>query len=220
MPEAIKAVLFDMDGTLVDSESTHLRALLDLLHEQDLTLPAGFDEACTGMTINAVHERVVDQCGLAMALDDFIERKNAAFIGRLGELRRRHGATAALDLLDARGIRWAVVSNSERPVMDASLASLGLVAPGRVTVSRNEVAQGKPAPDPYLRAAQLLGLKPEDCLVIEDSGPGAAAGLAAGMRTIGWPEPHREDIVFPPGVHVLAATEQGGELSQALDALT
>ncbi|MNE43794.1 putative phosphatase [compost metagenome] len=60
--------------------------------------------------------------------------------------------------------------------------------------------EGKPAAEPYLRGAYLLGIEPSQCIVVEDSVPGALAGLAAGMTVIGWPEPHRTDLIFPNGV--------------------
>jgi len=92
----------------------------------------------------------------------------------------------------------AIVSNSDRMLVDANLRAAGLQVPGLVSVARNDVRFGKPRPEPYLRAAWLLGVDPSDCIVVEDSVPGARAGLAAGMTVIGWPEPHRGDLVFPP----------------------
>lgn len=67
-------------------------------------------------------------------------------------------------------------------------------------VSRNDVREGKPSAEPYLRGAYLLGVEPSQCIVVEDSVPGAHSGLAAGMTVIGWPEPHRTDLIFPNGV--------------------
>ena len=114
------------------------------------------------------------------------------------------------------GVSFLSAHTVSRELQAGSLAALDLVGPGLITVSRDDVEQGKPAPDPYLRAAALLGVAPQDCLVVEDSAPGAAAGLAAGMLTLGWPEPHRHDIVFPAGAQVLAATPAGHELAERL----
>jgi HAD superfamily hydrolase (TIGR01509 family) len=84
---------------------------------------------------------------------------------------------------EAQGLAQAVVSNSDRAIVDANLREVGLTRPGQVTISRNDVRQGKPSPEGYLRAAWLLGVDPTEALVIEDSASGAAAGLAAGMKT-------------------------------------
>lgn len=69
-------------------------------------------------------------------------------------------------------------------------------------MSRNDVRQGKPDAEPYLRAAFLLGIAPVDCVVVEDSPTGAAAGIAAGMTVLAWPEPHLGDLRFPAGVRL------------------
>jgi HAD superfamily hydrolase (TIGR01509 family) len=87
--------------------------------------------------------------------------------------------------LSARGIAVAVASSSPRARLDRTLARAGLERSFAVTVAGDEVAHGKPAPDMFLAAAARLRIAPERCAVIEDSGPGVAAALAAGMRTIG-----------------------------------
>ena len=81
-----------------------------------------------------------------------------------------------------------MVSNSDRLIVDANLRAVGLQYPGMKTVSRNDVREGKPSPEPFLRAAWLAGVDPAKSAVMEDSFTGACAGLAAGMRTIFWPE--------------------------------
>jgi beta-phosphoglucomutase-like phosphatase (HAD superfamily) len=80
------------------------------------------------------------------------------------------------------------VSNSDRLIVDANLRAVGIVEPGMKTVSRNDVREGKPDGEPFLRAAWLTGIDPADTVVMEDSVTGSRAGLAAGMRTIFWPE--------------------------------
>jgi beta-phosphoglucomutase-like phosphatase (HAD superfamily) len=80
------------------------------------------------------------------------------------------------------------VSNSDRLIIDANLCAVGLVEPGLKSVSRNDVREGKPHPEPFLRAAWLTGVEPAETFVMEDSFTGATAGIAAGMKTIFWPE--------------------------------
>lgn len=206
-----KAVLFDMDGTLVDSEVLHFETLAAAVESFGYAVPDGYAERVTGRTIGDCHALLAELVGFAPPLDDFVARKYALYIERAGSLRMREGAQAVLALIRSSGAAMAIVSNSDRMLADANLTAVGLQTPGLVSVTRNDVRMGKPHPEPYLRAAWLLGVEPSDCIVVEDSAPGASAGLAAGMTVIGWPERHRPDIVFPAGTviadpHDLVAT--------------
>jgi len=198
----IEAVLFDMDGTLVDSEGTHHRALSDVLDGLGLAKPAGFDAAMTGQSLRAVYDHLVAEAGLPLSYAELATAKYRAFLDRIGELHWRPGAQQALAAVAEAGCAFAVVTNSDRMLLDASLKVLGLTRPDLTTVSRNDVREGKPQPEPYLRAAWLLGLAPARCLVVEDSQAGATAGLAAGMTVIGWPEANRPDMSFGAGALV------------------
>jgi beta-phosphoglucomutase-like phosphatase (HAD superfamily) len=97
------------------------------------------------------------------------------------------------------------VSNSDRLVVDANLRMVGLFYPGMKTISRNDVREGKPHAEPFLRAAWLAGVDPADAVVVEDSVTGATAGLAAGMRTIFWPE---APMAGPPGAIIINSADE------------
>ncbi|MEA3533900.1 HAD family phosphatase [Rhizobium sp. CC-YZS058] len=211
----LAAVLFDMDGTLIDSEPMHSEATDTVLKAVGCVAPPEIGGLMTGMSGFDCHALLVERAGLALSFDDYVAAKYAAFLKTASSLRLRPGAAAVLQGLERQGIAFAIVSNSDRMLMDASLAAVGLARPGLITVSRNDVRDGKPHAEPYLRAAYLLGVDPAHCAVVEDSLPGAAAGLAAGMAVIGWPEPHRGDLAFPAGT-TLAAPH---DLLSTLDAL-
>ena len=194
------AVLFDMDGTLVDSEGLHFDALVAAAARLGGVVPDGFGDRITGMSFADCHALLMELSGSDISLEAMSRAKHEIYVERAATLKMRPGAAAVLDVLREVDIPFAIVSNSDRMIAEANLAATGLRMPGLVTVTRNDVRAGKPHPEPYLRAAWLLGAEPADCVVVEDSAPGASAGLAAGMRVIAWPEPHRPDISFPAGV--------------------
>ncbi|PZN49108.1 MAG: HAD family hydrolase [Proteobacteria bacterium] len=195
-----KAVFWDMDGTLTDSEPLHEAALVGALRSAGVTPPADLHERVLGIAAWPVYEMLRDECGLDLPFDDWIARKYEHYFPLVADLKPRPGAIEIYQELRMRGIPQAVVSNSDRLIVDANLRAVGLLHPGMRTVSRNDVRQGKPHAEPFLRAAWLVQVDPADAVAIDDSVTGVTAGLAAGMRTIFWPE--RPGMKGPEGALV------------------
>ena len=194
-----KAVYWDMDGTLVDSEPLHDLALSAALESVGIAPPADLHERVLGQAAYPVYEMMRDEFGLALPFDDWIRRKYDYYLLHAVTLRPRPGALEIFRDLQRQGAVQAVVSNSDRLVVDANLGAIGLVEPGLKSISRNDVREGKPHPEPFLRAAWLTGIDPAESFVMEDSFTGATAGVAAGMKTIFWPE---RPMDGPPGALV------------------
>ena len=135
-----------------------------------------------------VYEMMREEFGLALPFDDWIARKYRHYLAEAPSLEGRPGALDIFGELREMRVVQGVVSNSDRLIVDANLRAVGLQIAGLKTVSRNDVRNGKPDPEPFLRAAWLTGVDPADAVVMEDSYTGAMAGVAAGMRTIFWPE--------------------------------
>jgi HAD superfamily hydrolase (TIGR01509 family) len=196
MPEA---VVFDLDGVLLDSEPAWNEAKAELVGERG---GAWRDEAPTvmmGMSSPEWAAYLRDELGVAMPIEE-ISRE---VVRRMEEGYRRAlpllpGAERAVRTLAAR---WpiALASSSNREIIDLALELSGFGDAFRVTVSSEEVERGKPAPDVYLAAARKLGVDPARCVAVEDSSNGLRAAAAAGMGVIAVPNPH-----YPPAPDALA----------------
>ncbi len=206
-PERIvfRAVLWDVDGTLADSEPLHQRTLSAVLASVgSVANEALFDET-VGLAGLQVHALCAERFGLSMPIEDWSAFRQAAYQHEARTLLPRPGALEAFHLLAERGIVQAVVSNSARAVLDMSLRALQmheqLHQPAVLSVSSSDVRHGKPDPESYLRAARLLGVSPQHALVVEDSPVGATAGVAAGMQVLAWPAPDIPTGAFPASCH-------------------
>lgn len=183
-----KAVLFDCDGVLVDSEPLGLALLQDDLARHGFAITMDDIHAgWVGMTISGVAKKA-RELGVALP-PDWVERHYALLYAKLAEgIPLIPGIEAVLDRLDAAGIAFAVGSNGTRRKMEITLSQ----HPRVWRRLRNHLHSGqempRPKPDPalYLAAAAGLGIPPADCVVVEDSAPGCRAGVAAGMRTLGF----------------------------------
>ena len=183
-----KAVYWDMDGTLIDSEPLHEMSLVVALKGLGIEPPHDLHERVLGVAAYPVYEMLRDEFGLDLPFDHWIVRKYAHYLDNAPLLKPRPGALEIFGDLKLRGVVQGVVSNSDRLIVDANMRAIDIHEAGMRTVSRNDVREGKPFPEPYLRAAWLTGIDPAETFVMEDSWPGTLAGLAAGMKTIFWPE--------------------------------
>ncbi|MEU2789855.1 HAD family phosphatase [Streptomyces sp. NPDC007100] len=182
-------VLFDLDGTLVDSEPNYYEAGRRVLAEHGVT---GFTwehhTRFIGIGTRETLEVLKREHGIDTPLDELLACMNRHYL----ELAQAHTEVfpemrAFVELLHAAGHPLAVASGSSRPAIEAVLTGTGLEARLTVLVSAEEVGRGKPEPDVFLEAARRLGAAPDRCVVLEDAPPGAEAARRAGMRCIAIP---------------------------------
>lgn len=184
----LDAVLFDMDGLLVETESTWYDAEQAVMARLGGRWSPEHQRALLGKELGFSARYMIDLAGVDLSPDVVVGWLRADMERRLrsAPVPEMPGARALLAALHRAGVPTALVSASPRVQVDAVLDSVGreLFA---TTVASDEVPRTKPHPDPYLRAAQQLGADPAYCVVLEDSPTGVAAGEAAGCAVVGVP---------------------------------
>ncbi|MGW6297084.1 HAD family hydrolase [Streptomyces sp. NPDC055058] len=183
------SVIFDLDGTLVDSEPNYYEAGRRTLAEYGVP-DFSWDEHERYVGIST-RETIADwreRYGLRAPAEEILAVKNRHYLELAGSTTRAYPEMRAfVDVLAAEGVPMAVASGSSPEAIEAILAVTGLDARLSTVVSAEEVAHGKPAPDVFLEAARRIGADPADCVVLEDAAPGAAAAHAAGMHCVAIP---------------------------------
>ena len=184
IPEGdFKAYLFDCDGTIVDSMPLHFVAWGKALREWECAFSEEQFYAWGGRPVDEIIRALNEAQGLHMPVDELLAKKEALYREMLPQLE---GIPEVLEHIDRSYgvIPFAVVSGGPRRSVEASLDVLGIRGRFEVLVCAGEYAKGKPNPEPFLKAAELLGVAAEDCLVFEDADPGIEAAKAAGMQWV------------------------------------
>ncbi|MEO0066892.1 MAG: hypothetical protein RJB63_17 [Actinomycetota bacterium] len=179
------AVLWDMDGTLVDSEEYWLSSEQNLAQEFNGTWNAQDGLDLIGMSLYDSSKVMKTKMGLSLEPDEIINRLTDDVVAQLQvSIPWRPGAQTLLRELKKRGVKTALVTMSMKRMAESVANQIPFKA-FDVIVAGDMVSQGKPHPEPYLMAAQLLGVAPGDCVAFEDSHTGLTSAEAAGTKAIG-----------------------------------
>lgn len=199
----VKAIFWDMDGTMVDSEPQWGIATYELSEAMGRRLTPELRERTVGGSLPNTIRICAEHAGITVSAADY-RRYRSLLFGRVHELfdaslTPNPGVTGLLGQLRDEGVPMLVTTNTERDLAERSIAAVGA---GYFTgsITGDEVANPKPAPDMYLAAAERVGLDPAECLVFEDSVNGMSAAVAAGCRVIGL---HPPQTPAPEGVIAL-----------------
>jgi len=188
--DTAQAVIFDLDGVLMDSEWLTFKVWRELAAEHGGYLEDSMYSEITGTTAEETARIIMRRTGVQFGVAESVQWAWNQVSERLKtEIEPLPGCHDLVEAINSRNIPLAIASNSSSSYIVNALSGLNLRDYFQVTVGIDQVSQGKPAPDVYLRAAELLNVLPERCLVIEDSRVGVQAAAAAGMRPLAVPNP-------------------------------
>lgn len=184
-----KAVIFDMDGVLIDSEPLHVKAETQLFIEKGIPLTKDMATRFAGTTTLSMWRKLAKEFNLKEDPVELANEGNRRFIQELKNTEVSilfDGVAEVLSVLKKDGFLIALASSSSREIVDTVLERFGLSGFFNVTVSGSEVVESKPHPEIFLLAAKKLNVQPKHCVVVEDSTNGARAAKLAGMKCIGF----------------------------------
>ena len=182
----MRALLFDLDGTLVDSERQCAESIARALESKGRRMTQAERDFVIGHGWNEIHANLVEGAALPMTRDELIvqaARERERIVDEDG-LVVLPGGVELVRAARAAGVRVAIVSGSSRGEIEDAVQRLGIAGDLELYIGAEDVSRGKPAPDGYLLALERLGLAPADAIVIEDSTAGISAGLAAGSTVL------------------------------------
>jgi HAD superfamily hydrolase (TIGR01509 family) len=181
----LKALIFDMDGTLVHSDPVHLEAFAEVLKPEGVTINEEiYRSTIIGRTNDAIFASLLPHLPVERH-EAYADEKEATFRRMAQDLEPLEGLLDLLEWAEGRGIRIALVTNAPRLNADHMLEALGLAGRFEVEITIEEVERGKPDPLPYLTALERLGIKAEEAIAFEDSPSGMRAAKAAGLYSFG-----------------------------------
>jgi HAD superfamily hydrolase (TIGR01509 family) len=204
----IEAVIFDLDDLMIDSEIFHFEALKVLMKKYGKTTPEEWFEPLIGLDNYESAEFVIKTAQLPITVETYLKETLQNLLDLLPQfVKPNPGLLELIEALEQAGYRLGVASNSFKVYVKLALETLGVHNSFQCVVTADDVKQGKPAPDIYLRAAECLDVAPENCLALEDSPVGMISALAAGMSCVVIPNAYLKEANFSEATHVFPSLE-------------
>ncbi|MBZ0299395.1 MAG: HAD-IA family hydrolase [Anaerolineae bacterium] len=186
-----QAIIFDMDGLLVDSEKVWHIAESEIIESRGHEYTADVRTAILGLRVDEFMTVLHDHYGLPETVEALCNELNARMLTLIPEMVKPHsGANELVAWVQQQGLPTAIASSSPLAMIDSVVELMGWGEVFKVRCTAEDEARGKPAPDVYLAAARALGVPPADCLALEDSPNGARSAVGAGMVCYAVPDPN------------------------------
>jgi HAD superfamily hydrolase (TIGR01509 family) len=203
------AVIFDMDGVIVDSEPLHYESEKYALAQFGLDFPRDVHRKFIGYANEyRFWEALIELFGARVRVEELVKHKNEYFFAHLDHILLIEPAKKLLERIRTSNITIALASSSGHYMINTVLGRFGLLDFFKLIQSGEEVEFGKPHPDIFLKAAERLGIIPSECIVIEDSLNGVMSGKRAGMTVVAVPNEYTKDLDFKIADHVLGSLDE------------
>ena len=209
-----KAVIFDMDGVLVDSEPLHKEAETYVLAKHGIQYSENIAKQYTAYgTEELFWKDIANHFRIELDIAEAIKQKQKYYFNHFNKIELIQPAIDLLQRLKSHNCRIALASSSSRNVIKKTLSTFSLEKYFEFTISSDDVNYGKPAPDVFILAAQSLKIDPQNCIVIEDSVNGVKAGKAAGMTVVAVPNAFTETFNFSEADYILKSLDEFSSLN-------
>ncbi len=182
----MKAIIFDMDGVIIDSEPLHCKLEREILKELGGKITEKEHNAFIGTTDYHMWSTLKKKFNIEKSIDEIIQIKKERFIKNIHMLNLVDNVEEFMEKLHKERYPMGLASSNNRKIVDLIVNRFKLDKYLKVIVSGEDVSQGKPHPEIFLKTAEKLGVEPSDCVVIEDAKNGVIAAKAAGMKCIGF----------------------------------
>jgi len=192
----IKAIIFDMNGVIIDDLAIHSFAFSEVLQDFHITIPLKeYLKEFAGKTDRAGFEDVGERFSIELPVDELLANKGEAYLRLFSQHKKRYPGVIELIKKLSKNYVLALASSATRAEVDLITKEFGIDSYFKVAVSAEDVSEGKPNPEPYLKTASLLKVSPDECVVIEDSIDGVVAAKSAGCFCIRVATTHPKDLI-------------------------